>query len=251
MPSLPHGSAVNRTSSTDWFNRKHGNPEDDDKAHFMFSLQAMVSIALEIVDTSVVDLTDDPSTCTELIKRVQKIGKKWDEHPSWPLRGWYVQLLLAIAGLSRVSEFWAEERGFWNFSDEKDETDSEPIQFVAKPLDPPDEDAQLQPIIRSRAPSLGLALGRTISREAAVPSPLGIDLGVHRVEEEAPGDTHLKVAGPVQIADGEAATATHADEAEVLREAVEEVRNATILMELALDGDSFQYLSPVWEDVVG
>lgn len=36
-----------------------------------------------------------------------------------------------------------------------------------------------------------------------------------------------------------------------MRNAVEEVRNATIMMELSLDGRRFHYLSPVWEDVVG
>lgn len=39
--------------------------------------------------------------------------------------------------------------------------------------------------------------------------------------------------------------------AEDLRNAVEEVRSATIMMELSLEGQLFHYLSPVWEDVVG
>jgi hypothetical protein len=76
---------------------------------------------------------------------------------------------------------------------------------------------------------------------------MGIDIGVHRPEEET-GDTSLKVSGPPVV---DQSGAGRAEEAETLREAVEEVRNATILMELALDGESFQYISPVWEDVVG
>lgn len=39
--------------------------------------------------------------------------------------------------------------------------------------------------------------------------------------------------------------------ADDLANAVEEVRSATIMMELSLDGRRFHYLSPVWEDVVG
>lgn len=241
------GSAVNRTSSAEWF-KKQDAPEEDDKRNFLHSLQEIVTIAMEIQDTSVAELTDDPSACAHLIRRVQKIGQRWDDHPNWPLRGWYVQLLLAVAGLSRVAEFWAEERGFWNFEDQKDANDNEPILFVAKTPAQDEEGPTIRP--RSRAASTVLGLGRAPGREertTLAPSPLGIDLGVHRVEEEAPADTSLTVSAPPAIAE----ETSRADEAEVLREAVEEVRSATILMELALDGISFQYLSPVWEDVVG
>ena len=249
MPNLQAGSASHRNSSAEWYGRNTQlSAAEEDKAHFLKSLQAMVTIAQEIVDTSVKDLTDDPSTCTQLIKRVQGIGQKWDDHPHWPLRGWYVQLLLAVAGLSRVSEFWAEERGFWNFSqNEQDEDDVEPILFVSKAPAMEEEPSQ-QSSARSRAPSTSASLPPKAGlRENMQASSLGLDLGVHRVEEEA-GDSSMKVSGPPL--NGDAGTA-RAEEAENLREAVEEVRNATILMELALDGESFQYISPVWEDVVG
>lgn len=248
MPHHHSGSAVNRTSSAEWF-KQHDAPENDDKRHFLHSLQEIVTIAMEIQDTSVTDLTDDPSACAQLIRRVQRVGQRWDDHPNWPLRGWYVQLLLAVAGLSRVAEFWAEERGFWNFEDQKDAHENDPILFVAK-APAPEEEPSLPSRSRSRATSSVLGLGRAPSQQEQVlhtPSPLGIDLGVHRVEEEASADTSITVSAPPALAE----EASRAEEAEVLREAVEEVRSATILMELALDGVSFQYLSPVWEDVVG
>lgn len=249
MPGLNVGSAPQRNSSAEWHHRRNPHSAaEEDKRHFLHSLQAMVAIAQEIVDTSVKDLTDDPSTCAQLIKRVQKIGKKWDDHSHWPLRGWYVQLLLAVAGLSRVSEFWAEERGFWNFSNnEQDDNDSEPILFVAKAPAMEEQPSQTGSA-RSRAVSASISLPpKAGAREEPQATSLGIDLGIHRVEEEA-GDTSMKVTGPPAV---DESGATRAEEAEVLREAVEEVRNATILMELALDGESFQYISPVWEDVVG
>lgn len=249
MPGPGCGLAPQRNSSAEWYNRHNPySAAEEDKRHFLHSLQAIVAIAQEIVDTSVKDLTDDPSTCAQLIKRVQKIGKKWDDNPHWPLRGWYVQLLLAVAGLSRVSEFWAEERGFWNFgTNEQDEHDTDPILFVAKAPAMEEEPSQTGSA-RSRAVSGSSApSARFGASEESQVSSLGIDLGIHRVDEEA-GDTSLKVSGPPAADDS---GTTRAEEAEVLREAVEEVRNATILMELALDGESFQYISPVWEDVVG
>jgi hypothetical protein len=251
MQALKGGSSKQRTSSAEWYNNQRtGRQTDDaDKQHFLSSLQSMVSIALEILETSVADLTADPSTCAELIRRVQKVGKRWDDHPNWPLRGWYVQLLLAVAGLSRVSEFWAEERGFWNFEDEKEDTSRTPITFIAKPEV---EEGLSQPSTsaRSRAPSIANYMGKTSSRHdlESMPSPLGIDLGTQRMDEDPSSSTRMSVALPSGTAVKEDQLA---NEAEVLREAVEEVRNATILMELQLDGESFQYLSPVWTDVVG
>jgi serine/threonine-protein kinase RIM15 len=69
------------------------------------TLQAITAVATEILDTSVSTLTAHPSRCGDLIARVQSIGHAWDLHPDWPCRGYYVQLLLTVAGLSRVVEW--------------------------------------------------------------------------------------------------------------------------------------------------
>lgn len=69
------------------------------------TLQSITAIATEILDTSVGSLTSHPTRCADFISRVQAIGRAWDEHPEWPCRGYYVQLLLTVAGLSRVVEW--------------------------------------------------------------------------------------------------------------------------------------------------
>ena len=250
MPGAYAGFLTHRVSSGEWHSTHHGSRshnEDDEKQIFLSSLQSMVAIAMEILETSVSDLTVDATICTQIIGRVQNVGKRWDDHPNWPLRGWYVQLLLAVAGLSRVSEFWAEERGFWNFNEDKEDSDVDPIVFVAKGLE--EEIGTPSSAARSRAPSMAYTVGRTQSKQETevFSTPLGIELGMHRVEEEGPTNTNMTVSAPKASMENGGQT----DEAEVLREAVEEVRNATILMELQLDGESFQYLSPVWSDVVG
>ncbi|KAI8450027.1 hypothetical protein BY996DRAFT_6417798 [Phakopsora pachyrhizi] len=59
---------------------------------------------------------------------VQQVGKRSDENPNWPHHSWYVWRLLAVAGLSRVLEWWEAEKGFWNFAPE-DEDNSEENSF--------------------------------------------------------------------------------------------------------------------------
>lgn len=83
-------------------------------------------MATEIQDTPVATLIARPGSCSEFIHRVQQIGKAWDENP-WPCRGWFVQLLLAVASLSRVVEWWEAEKGFWKFDDDNESGDNEPI----------------------------------------------------------------------------------------------------------------------------
>ncbi|PLW36391.1 hypothetical protein PCASD_13722 [Puccinia coronata f. sp. avenae] len=105
----------------------------DEKFHnspFVAALQEISSIATEILDTPAGLLAAKSHACVDVIHRVQLIGKSWDEHDDWPHRGWYVRVLLAVAGLSRVLEWWDAEKGFWNFEPE-DEDDGEEICFFA------------------------------------------------------------------------------------------------------------------------
>lgn len=78
-----------------------------DLAHsaFIVLLQDIITVATEILDTPILTLTARPGSCADYIQRVQRIGKAWDENPELACRGWYVQLLLAVAGLSRVAEW--------------------------------------------------------------------------------------------------------------------------------------------------
>ncbi|POW09583.1 hypothetical protein PSTT_06766 [Puccinia striiformis] len=97
---------------------------------FVAALQDISSIATEILDTPAGVLAAKSHACVDVIHRVQQVGKSWDDHEEWPHRGWYVRVLLAVAGLSRVLEWWDAEKGFWNFAPE-DEDDGEEICFFA------------------------------------------------------------------------------------------------------------------------
>ncbi|KAI9614185.1 hypothetical protein H4Q26_009326 [Puccinia striiformis f. sp. tritici PST-130] len=81
---------------------------------FVAALQDISSIATEILDTPAGVLAAKSHACVDVIHRVQQVGKSWDDHEEWPHRGWYVRVLLAVAGLSRVLEWWDAEKGFWN-----------------------------------------------------------------------------------------------------------------------------------------
>nr|CDI52366.1 related to serine/threonine protein kinase [Melanopsichium pennsylvanicum 4] len=96
---------------------------------WMKPLEELVAVAMDVLDVSINSLIVRPGSCSQLIARIQSIGRLWDEHPEWAGRGWFIQILLAVAGLSRVVEWWEAEKGFWNFNDE-DEQDVEPIRFI-------------------------------------------------------------------------------------------------------------------------
>uniref|UniRef100_V5GND5 Response regulatory domain-containing protein n=1 Tax=Kalmanozyma brasiliensis (strain GHG001) TaxID=1365824 RepID=V5GND5_KALBG len=102
--------------------------EDIGPQPWMQPLEELVAVAMEVLDASINALISRPGSCSVLISRVQTIGRFWDEHPEWAGRGWFIQILLAVAGLSRVVEWWEAEKGFWNFNDEE-EQDAEPIRF--------------------------------------------------------------------------------------------------------------------------
>lgn len=209
---------------------------------FIVLLQEIITVATEILDTPVTKLTAQPGSCAEFINRVQQIGKAWDENPELACRGWYVQLLLAVAGLSRVLEWWDAEKGFWSFEDADDE-DAEPLMFVSKPTQQEDS-----PEVRPRGDSQS-----SIAPPVSLPpstkwSPLGIDLG-----EAAANDGTAPAFAP-QLSDADLAAAAAdetAEHAEQLKQTVEEIRSSTLLMELTLDGQMFQFLSSAWEELVG
>ncbi|PWZ00784.1 hypothetical protein BCV70DRAFT_160776 [Testicularia cyperi] len=105
-------------------------PQDDSHLRpWIVPLEELVTVAMDVLDVSINALIARPGSCSELITRIQDVGRLWDANPEWPGRGWFIQILLAVAGLSRVVEWWEAEKGFWNFEDE-DEQDVEPIRFI-------------------------------------------------------------------------------------------------------------------------
>ncbi|GAA5875846.1 hypothetical protein JCM16303_004019 [Sporobolomyces ruberrimus] len=206
---------------------------------FIILLQEIITVATEILDTPISKLTARPGSCAEFIGKVQQIGEAWNENPELPCRGWYVQLLLAVAGLSRVVEWWEAEKGFWSF-DEGDNEDAEPILFISK-----GNNSEDSPEIRARVDTLSVpALSPSSALQPARWSPLGIDLGV---PDDAADARSTRSRDP---------TAANIPEdpkhrAEELKHAVEAITAQTLLMELSLDGQLFQYLSSAWQDLVG
>ena len=142
---LPPDLATSPRTQSSMANRRLSRFNFDDVPNlgptdpFMTTLHEVISIATDIADTPISTLITEPKTCADFVLKVQKVGKAWDLHPDWSGRGWYVQLLLAVAGLSRVVEWWEAEKQFWNFEDEGDE-DVEPMTFVLKPEDNEDDE---------------------------------------------------------------------------------------------------------------
>lgn len=116
------------------------------------------------------------------------------------------------------------------------------IRFFAK-------GAQAQEEGRSRSGSYGL------EKQAAA---MGLSDSPLELDDTAAATESNRATEASRVTEQLETSATASSSAEItrgraedLRNAVEEVRSATIMMELSLDGSLFHYLSPVWEDVVG
>ncbi|KAG0172634.1 hypothetical protein DFQ28_007650 [Apophysomyces sp. BC1034] len=83
---------------------------------FILTLQDLISLAQNIMDTPLDMILENSGACADIVSDIQTIGTKWDNHPEWPCREWYVRLLLCVAALNRVVEWWEAERGFWSAS---------------------------------------------------------------------------------------------------------------------------------------
>ncbi|GAA5992000.1 hypothetical protein JCM10908_000689 [Rhodotorula pacifica] len=207
---------------------------------FIVLLQEIITIATEVLDTPISKLTKAPGTCAEYISRVQQIGDAWSENPELPCRGWYVQLLLAVAGLSRVVEWWEAEKGFWSFEEGVDDS-GEPILFIAKPTVEESPEPRSRDVSISSQPSLPV----TGHQQPPTWSPLGIDLGERPAAPEKSPLRHAREPSSVP-----ADTESQARVGD-LHQAVDTIRAQTLLMELSLNGQLFQYLSSAWQDLVG
>ncbi|CEH15313.1 related to serine threonine protein kinase [Ceraceosorus bombacis] len=61
--------------------------EDPPLEPYIPALQEIVSLAMEVVNTSIEALASRTGACSEIISKVQTVGRVWDEHPDWPRRG--------------------------------------------------------------------------------------------------------------------------------------------------------------------
>ncbi len=216
----------------------------------MAALYDIIGVATDVMDMSISQLTAQPKACESLVQRVQNIGKAWDEHPDWQGRNWYVQVLLAIAGLSRVVEWWEAEKQFWNFDDD-DEMD-EPLTFVMKPADdsvPPAPtpttrrtDMELDSFKLNPEDEHKLRMSRPTSQSRRTREPLPTSWSSTK-----DADSSLKGLPKVQENNESARVLA----TERLRLQAETAQNQNIVMELSLDGDRFIWVNHAWSIVVG
>ncbi|EJF61140.1 hypothetical protein DICSQDRAFT_155239 [Dichomitus squalens LYAD-421 SS1] len=228
---------------------------DDPIDPIMTTLYEIIAVATDVLDMSINQLTANPKVCETLVQRVQNIGKAWDEHPDWHGRNWYVQVLLAIASLSRVVEWWEAEKQFWNFDDNDDEQE-EPLTFVMKPAE--EEIPANAPTLAAR-PDQENALKLSAEDENRLRMSRTASAN-RRSRDEATKDISSSAATPQKDSDHAKGTASKFDgtnesarvlATERLRLQAETAQNQNIVMELSLDGDHFIWINYAWRGVVG
>ncbi|KAJ7590864.1 hypothetical protein C8J56DRAFT_934082 [Mycena floridula] len=222
---------------------------DDPVDPIMSALYDIIGVATDVVDMSITQLTAQPKLCASLVQRVQNIGRAWEDHPDWHGRNWYVQVLLAVASLSRVVEWWEAEKSFWNFNDNDDELD-EPLTFVMKP---PEDDPPPAPTPTTRKDPESfnlpqedeskLRMSRTVSHPRRSRDEQPKDLST----SSPPKDTHSRGASKIQ----QNAESARVLATERLRLQAETAQNQNIVMDLSLDGDTVIWINYAWRGVVG
>jgi serine/threonine-protein kinase RIM15 len=240
-PGTGFGGPDNRRSSRILV----GDPIDP----FMLVLHSIIALATDIIDMPLSLLTTSPNACSDLVQRVQTIGQAWDEHPDWHGRAWYVQLLLSVAGLSRVVEWWEAEKQFWNLDDESEDgtpggvvvdDGNEPLIFVMKAAGS-EKEGGLHGV------SSGYLSGKEGSRSSAsLPDRRSRD------EQQKPLETRESTPSPeARDSDQSSVEGDAQQESAKLQEEVDRAQIMNIVMELSLDGEHLIWVNDAWRIVVG
>lgn len=226
----------------------------------MTTLYDIIGVATDVMEMSISQLTAQPKVCEQLVTRVQNIGKTWDEHPDWHGRNWYVQVLLAIASLSRVVEWWEAEKQFWNFDDNDDEQE-DPLLFVMKPAE--EEAASAVPSTPSLKQDISvsgsgvkisadeepkLRMSRTTSNGRRLREDIHKELPAIPPHKDHKGSEEPKSASKQENTNAESARVLATER---LRLQAETAQNQNIVIELSLDGDHFIWVNYAWRCVVG
>jgi serine/threonine-protein kinase RIM15 len=203
--------------------------------NFLAALQVLIMIATDVLETSASTLISRPLACTHIIQKLQKVGTNWDDHDDWPGRSWYVDILMAIANLSRVLDWWEAEKGFWNF-DEEDENES--LMFVLKPAREESRfDQEFSVAVGEYRPSSENTAGVS-GRMSAV-----------TLDMPSPGTVDDQYSG--RTATGLTTATPKAQAVEDLRFLAEHAKSVNIVMELSLQGEDIQYVNDAILEVVG
>lgn len=201
-------------------------------------LQKIIAIATDVLEMNVSSLLSRPAECRAKVGDVVALGELWNHHPDWPGKEWFYQLLLAVAGLSRVVEWWETEKGFWNWDDEDDIGQ---FTFIMKPIRE-NESQQNTPFMQPK-------VFHERGSNAGTPSTLAAHPGSF-VDSEM-------LLPPAMTVDGldTARTVMEAHERfesiEDLQLQAERAKSVNIVMELSLDGDTIEWINPAWQEVLG
>ncbi|KAJ6598905.1 hypothetical protein DFH09DRAFT_1129532 [Mycena vulgaris] len=223
---------------------------DDPVDPIMTALYDIIGLATDITEMSIQQLTTQPKVCESLVQRIQNIGKAWDDHPDWHGRNWYVQVLLAVASLSRVVEWWEAEKQFWNFDDNDDELE-EPLTFVTKAAD--DQITAPTPTVRRPESQLeGFRLSAEDDAKLKLSRPpshnrRSRDEHPKELSSSGPQDPESHSRGGSRILHNESARVLATER---LRLQAETAQNQNIVIELSLDGDHFIWINYAWRLVV-
>ncbi|BEI87152.1 hypothetical protein CcaverHIS002_0704980 [Cutaneotrichosporon cavernicola] len=204
---------------------------------FLHTLQDLIVLATDVLDLSVDSLVSRPTACVDIIRQLQKTGQAWDEHEDWPGRDWYVDILMAVAALGRVLDWWQAEKGFWNFADDDV---NEPLSYVLRPAkETPHFD--LEPVSARPLSSAGVSPIVLPAQGPGLhdPSMLTASITLPPLDDHAlnPSDKPTVSQALQAIQD--------------LRTLAEQVKSINIVMELSLQGEEILYVNDAIYEVLG
>lgn len=236
---------------------------------FILTLQDLISLAQSVLDMPLDTFLENSGTCAEVVSRIQELGTKWDENPRWPCREWYVRLLLGVAALNRVVEWWEAERGFWANSFTLSTSSSQPPAKGTQNDESTDAvfESDRGGDLRRRSsgassnwsstyvPSTGR--GETIieeqseteqddfeeQRSTATGTPLSSGSETIMMNK--------RLSEQLDFADSRSDFNDQKNDSDQLQLDAQRGQNTTIVMELSLSTVEVRYLSPVWQLVVG
>lgn len=209
------------------------NPDDS----LVDGLQKIIAIATDVLDMTVSSLLSRPAECQAKVGDVITLGELWKEHPDWPGKEWYFQLLLAVAALSRVVGWWETEKGFWNWDDEDDIGQ---FTFVMKPMR--EESQHASPVLHANVPPNDTSTTGTIATTATrfdsiensqivLPPPTAVD-GPETARPVTDFPSRFEAIEDLQLQ-------------------AERAKSVNIVLELGLDGDTIEWVNPAWQEVLG
>lgn len=150
-----------------------------------------------------------------------------------------MRILLSVAGLSRVLEWWDAEKGFWDFGPE-DDVDSEEIRFVARGED---DDAREGEPSSSAIEAFALPPPRHAVSRSPRPKEVPLVPKDDVAEPPSPGRASTVSSKPSEE--------RPAPLDQTFKTAIDLARTETVLAEVALEDAVILYLNSGWTKVTG